>query len=126
MLLAKFLAWLAEPTQERRIVGIAAKYISLAVNRKVEFLPLTWPQIDRHASVIRTIRAKQRGKKREQIVEVVTPLVATRVPCSTGWKASGLTGNASMCSQPGPTTNIPTRGSRRYGSGACWPQLKKI
>ena len=30
-----------------------------------------WPQVDRKAGVIRTIRAKQRGRKREQIVEVV-------------------------------------------------------
>jgi integrase len=51
---------------------MAAQYASLAGNRKVEFLPLTWPQVDRAAGVIRTIRAKQRGKKREQIVEVVS------------------------------------------------------
>ena len=51
---------------------MAAEYASLAGNRKVEFLHLTWPQIDRNAGVIRTIRAKQRGKKREQLVEVVT------------------------------------------------------
>ena len=71
IVLAKFLAWLTEQTPQRRIVGMAAEYASLAGNRKVEFLPLTWPQIDRKAGVIRTIRAKQRGKKREQIVEVV-------------------------------------------------------
>jgi len=51
---------------------MAAEYASLAGNRKVEFLSLTWPQVDRDAGVIRTIRAKQRGKKRTQIVEVVT------------------------------------------------------
>jgi len=50
---------------------MAAEYASLAGNRKCEFLHLTWPQVDRTAGVIRTIRAKQRGKKREQIVEVV-------------------------------------------------------
>lgn len=71
-LLAKFLAWLMVQTPQRRIVGMAAEYASLAGNRKVEFLPLTWPQIDRKAGIIRTIRAKQRGKKREQIVEVVS------------------------------------------------------
>lgn len=70
--LSKFLDWLAEQTPQRRIVGMAAEYASLAGNRKVEFLPLTWLQIDRKAGLIRTIRAKQRGKKREQIVEVVT------------------------------------------------------
>lgn len=70
--LAKFLEWLARQTPQKRIIGMAAEYASLAGNRKCEFLPLTWPQIDRDAGVIRTIRAKQRGKKREQIVEVVT------------------------------------------------------
>ena len=72
LVLAKFLTWLTQQTPQRRIIGMAAEYASLAGNRKVEFLPLTWPQIDRNAGVIRTIRAKQRGKKREQIVEVVT------------------------------------------------------
>lgn len=70
-LLAKFLSWLMMQTPQRRIIGMAAEYASLAGNRKVEFLLLTWPQIDRKAGVIRTIRAKQRGKKREQIVEAV-------------------------------------------------------
>ncbi len=71
LLLAKFLDWVAQQTPQRRIIGLAAEYASLAGNRKVEFLPLTWPQVDRKAGDIRTIRAKQRGKKREQIVEVV-------------------------------------------------------
>lgn len=71
-LLAKFLAWVAQQTPQRQIIGLAAEYASLAGNRKVEFLPLTWPQVDRKAGEIRTIRAKQRGKKREQIVEVVS------------------------------------------------------
>ncbi len=70
-LLASYLAWLTQQTPQRRIIGMAAEYASLAGNRKVEFLHLTWPQIDRKAGVIRTIRAKQRGKKREQIIEVV-------------------------------------------------------
>lgn len=72
VLLAKYLTWLAAQTPQRRIVGMAAEYASLAGNRKCEFLQLTWPQIDRVAGVIRTIRAKQRGRKREQIVEVVS------------------------------------------------------
>ena len=71
LLLAKYLAWLAKQTPQRQIVGMAAEYASLAGNRKCEFLQLTWPQIDREAGIIRTIRAKQRGRKRDQIVEVV-------------------------------------------------------
>lgn len=71
ILLASFLEWLGKQTPQRRVIGMAAEYASLAGSRKVEFLPLTWPQVDRAAGEIRTIRAKQRGKKREQIVEVV-------------------------------------------------------
>lgn len=71
-LLAKFLEWLAKQTPQRRVIGMAAEYASLAGNRKVEFLPLTWPQVDRENKVIRTFRAKQRGKKKDQIVELVT------------------------------------------------------
>lgn len=70
-LLTNYLSWLEKQTPQRRIVGMAAEYASLAGNRKCEFLQLTWPQIDRSSGVIRTIRAKQRGRKREQIVEVV-------------------------------------------------------
>lgn len=70
-LLGRFLGWLDQQTPQRRIVGMAAKYCSLAGNRKVEFLRLTWPQVDRASREIRTFRAKQRGKKRQQIVEVV-------------------------------------------------------
>jgi integrase len=71
-LLSRYLTWLAKQTMQRQIVGMAAEYASLAGNRICEFLQLTWPQVDRQAGVIRTIRAKQRGKKREQIVEVVS------------------------------------------------------
>jgi integrase len=71
-LLADYLEWLSKQTPQRQIVGMAAEYASLAGNRKCEFLQLTWPQIDRAAGVIRTIRAKQRGKKRDQVVEVVS------------------------------------------------------
>ena len=70
--LAKFLEWLTKQTPQRRIVGMAAEYASLAGNRTVEFLPLTWPQIDRTTAVIRTFRAKQRGKKKDQIIELVS------------------------------------------------------
>lgn len=75
-LLIKYLAWIEKQTPQRQIIGMAAEYASLAGNRKCEFLQLTWPQIDRQAGIIRTIRAKQRGKKRDQIVEVVNISIA--------------------------------------------------
>jgi integrase len=69
--LAGFLAWLDRQTPQRRIIGMAAEYASLAGNRQVEFLPLTWPQVDFESGVVRTFRAKQRGRNREQIVEAI-------------------------------------------------------
>lgn len=70
--LDKFLTWLAKQTPQRRIIGMAAQYASLAGNRKVEFLDLSWPQIDETAGVVRTKRAKQRGRKRGEVIELVT------------------------------------------------------
>lgn len=69
--LAKYLAWLEKQTPQRRIIGMAAEYASLAGNRKVEFLDLSWPQIDEDAKVVRTKRAKQRGKMRGEVIELV-------------------------------------------------------
>lgn len=70
-LLDALLAWMGQQTTQRKLIGMAAEYASLAGNRKCEFLKLTWPQVDREAKQIRVIRAKQRGKKRETIVEVI-------------------------------------------------------
>lgn len=70
-LLASFLAWVGQQTPQRRIVGLAAEYASLAGNRKAEFLDLSWPQIDEAAGIIRIKRAKQRGKRRGEVVEEI-------------------------------------------------------
>ena len=70
--LAKFLAWIEQQTPQRRIIGMAAEYASLAGSRKVEFLDLSWPQVDEAAGVVRTKRAKQRGKKRGEVIEHIT------------------------------------------------------
>lgn len=72
LVLARFLKWVNKQTPQRRIVGLAAKFCSLEGSRKVEFLPLIEPMIDEAAGVIRMFRAKQRGKKRERVVEEVT------------------------------------------------------
>lgn len=69
--LASFLAWLTRQTVQRQIIGMMAEYASLAGNRRVEFLDLSWPQIDEAAKVVRTKRAKQRGKKRGEVIELV-------------------------------------------------------
>lgn len=69
--LLRFLDWISRQTPQRRIIGMAAEYASLAGSRRVEFLDLAWPQVDRVAGVVRTKRAKQRGAKRGEIVEQV-------------------------------------------------------
>lgn len=71
-LLAGFLAWVARQTPQRRLIGLAARYASLGGSRKVEFLDLAWPQVDFDAGEIRVKRAKQRGKKRGLVVDVIT------------------------------------------------------
>lgn len=70
-LLQRFLAWLTEQTEQRQVIGMAAEYAALAGNRQVEFLPLEWSQVDREAGELRVPRAKQRGKKRERVIEVI-------------------------------------------------------
>ncbi len=79
VVLAGFLAWLEKQTPQRRIIGMAAEYASLAGSRKVEFLDLAWPQVDRAVGQVRTKRAKQRGKKRGEVIELVqiTPKLGT-------------------------------------------------
>jgi integrase len=71
-ILANFLDWLTKQTPQRQIIGMAAEYASLAGNRQIEFLSLTWPQVDREAGVIRTFRAKQRGKNKDQLIEAIS------------------------------------------------------
>lgn len=77
-LLARFLAWVGQQTPQRRIVGLAAEYASLAGNRKAEFLDLAWPQVDDDAGIVRVKRAKQRGKKRGEVIEEITITPALR------------------------------------------------
>ena len=70
--LAAFLTWLAKQSAQRRVLGMAAEFASLAGSRQVEFLPLTWMQVDREAGVVRPIRGKQRGRRRGKVVEPIT------------------------------------------------------
>ena len=74
----KFATWLADQGGQRGVIGMAAEYAALAGNRKVEFLDLGWPQIDEQAGVIRVKRAKQRGKKRGEVIEhiEITPAIS--------------------------------------------------
>ncbi|KUY74597.1 tyrosine-type recombinase/integrase [Burkholderia cepacia] len=74
-----FTDWLAAQGGQRAMVGMAAEYAALAGNRKIEFLDLSWPQVDRKAGHIRVKRTKQRGKKRGEVIEqieITPPLAA--------------------------------------------------
>lgn len=76
--LARFLTWMDKQKPQYRVLGLAAEFAAITGNRKVEFLGLTRDQIDREAGVVCMLRAKQRGKKRETITDVVqiTPRLA--------------------------------------------------
>ncbi|KDR25454.1 integrase [Caballeronia zhejiangensis] len=75
---AAFATWLAEQRGQRAMIGMAAEYAAVAGNRKVEFLDLSWLQVDEAAGHIRIKRAKQRGKKRGEVIEQIeiTPQVS--------------------------------------------------
>jgi integrase len=71
LVLKAFLDWLEPQTPQRKVLAYAAEFASLVGSRQVEFLDLSWTQVDRAAGVIRLKRAKQRGKKRGEVIEVV-------------------------------------------------------
>jgi integrase len=74
----KFIAWVPSKGGQWAVIGMAAEYAALAGNRKAEFLDLSWPQIDEEKGVIRVKRAKQRGKKRGEVIEhiEITPAIS--------------------------------------------------
>jgi len=74
----KFIAWVRSKGGQWAVIGMAAEYAALAGNRKAEFLDLSWPQIDEEKGVIRVKRAKQRGKKRGEVIEhiEITPAIS--------------------------------------------------
>jgi site-specific recombinase XerD len=76
-----FSQWLSAQGGQRAMIGMAAEYAASAGNRKVEFLDLAWPQIDKAAGYIRIKRAKQRGKKRGEVIEQIeiTPRIAALI-----------------------------------------------
>lgn len=59
--LGAFVDWLAQGGGQRKIVAQMAEFAAYGGNRRIEFLRLTWQQVDRAAGVIRVERAKQRG-----------------------------------------------------------------
>jgi integrase len=69
--LKAFLGWLDTQTPQRRVIGLAAEFASLAGNRRIEALDLAWTQVDLDEGVIRLKRAKQRRLVIDRVV--ITP-----------------------------------------------------
>jgi integrase len=61
--LGAFVDWLVSAGGQRKIIAQMAEFAAYGGNRRIEFLRLTWSQVDRTAGVIRVERAKQRGVK---------------------------------------------------------------
>lgn len=76
--LAKFLDWISQQTPQRRVIAQAARFAALAGSRRAEFLHLTVHGIDEAAGVIRLVRAKQRGAKKGEVVDVIAITPAMR------------------------------------------------
>lgn len=68
-----FLCWLSNQTPQRQIIALAAEYASLAGSRQIEFLDLTWGEVDFSQGVIRAQRAKQREDKKVIELIAITP-----------------------------------------------------
>lgn len=66
-----FVEWLAKQGRQRKILGLMAEYAAAAGNRRCEFLDIVWMQVDLEAGEVRTKRAKQRGAKRGEVIEIV-------------------------------------------------------
>lgn len=61
--LEAFVGWLVRAGGQRLIIAQMAEFAAYGGNRRVEFLELTWPQVDLEAGVIRIKRAKQRDRE---------------------------------------------------------------
>jgi integrase len=59
--LGAFVDWLMAAGGPRKVIAQMAEFAAYGGNRRIEFLDLTWQQIDRAAGVMRVKRAKQRG-----------------------------------------------------------------
>ena len=74
--LGAFVDWLVQSGGQRKIVAQMAEFAAYGGNRRIEFLRLTWQQIDRQAGVIRVERAKQRGQVVWEKIEIGPQMAA--------------------------------------------------
>lgn len=74
--LAKFVAWAWARGGQSAVLAGMAEFASLAGNRRIEFRPMCWTQVDEAAGVARLMRAKQRGKVVTEVVTIEPALQA--------------------------------------------------
>lgn len=65
------LAWLKNQGERRFAIAQMAEFCAYSGSRKIEFLNLTWCQVDFAGCVIRVLRAKQRGTKKGNVIDVI-------------------------------------------------------
>ncbi len=67
-----FMEWLKNQGGRRLVIAQMAEFCAYSGSRKIEFLNMTWHQIDFDGGVIRIPRAKQRGAKKGNVIDVIT------------------------------------------------------
>ena len=67
-----FLAWMYGQGEQRQVIAAMAECIMLAGSRNVELRELEWSSVDFSRDLLRTIRAKQRGRQRGAIIEEIS------------------------------------------------------
>ena len=78
LVLKAFSDWLLTQTPQRKILAYAVEFAAIGGSRQVEFLDLSRMQVDQVDGLpelggkVRMKRAKQRGKKRGQVIEPIT------------------------------------------------------
>ena len=67
-----FMTWLKDQGGRRLAIAQMAEFCSYSGSRKIEFLKLTWHQVDFEGQVVRVVRAKQRGAKKDNVIDVIS------------------------------------------------------
>jgi integrase len=67
-----FISWLKNQGGRRLAVAQMAEFCAFSGGRKIEFLNLTWQQVDMESGSIKMIRAKQRGNRKGMVIDVVS------------------------------------------------------
>ena len=112
-----FISWLKNQGGRRFSIAQMAEFCAYSGSRKIEFLNLTWQQVNFEDCTIRMTRAKQRGSKKGNIVDVIT-MSPNLVNLMTNIKDS----NAS------PKYIFPTQRGMPYtasGFKGYWGKLKR-